>query len=121
QESTPHGWQQPSPHRALDIREIPGIVDDYRKAAERAKAEGLTGLSFTRLTATCPINFYRMASISEPICMVVPSKIDPASCFKWWKHWFRCGAATVSRCASHPAELGMESRIAIRSRCSTTW
>src|SRR5271155_5939392 len=34
--STPHGWQQPSPHRALDNREIPGIVDDYRKAAERA-------------------------------------------------------------------------------------
>src|SRR5260370_42564110 len=31
------------------------------------KPRGLTGLSFTRLTATCPINFYRMASISEPI------------------------------------------------------
>src|SRR5258708_13112994 len=37
-ESTAHGWQQPSPHRALDIREIPEIVEDYRKAAERAKA-----------------------------------------------------------------------------------
>jgi N-ethylmaleimide reductase len=44
QESTPHGWQQPSPHRALDIREIPGIVDDYRKAAERAKAAGFDGV-----------------------------------------------------------------------------
>ena len=43
-ESTPHGWQQPSPHRALDIREIPGIVDDYRKAAERAKAAGFDGV-----------------------------------------------------------------------------
>jgi len=43
-ESTPHGWQQPSPHRALDIREIPGIVDDYRKAAERAKAAGFNGV-----------------------------------------------------------------------------
>src|SRR5260370_42338523 len=43
-ESTPHGWLQPSPHRALDIREIPGIVEDYRKAAERAKAAGFDGV-----------------------------------------------------------------------------
>src|SRR5260370_7142047 len=43
-ESTPHGWQQPSPHRALDIREIPGIVEDYRKAPEHAKAAGFDGV-----------------------------------------------------------------------------
>jgi N-ethylmaleimide reductase len=43
-ESTPHGWQQPSPHRALDIREIAGIVEDYRKAAERAKTAGFDGV-----------------------------------------------------------------------------
>src|ERR1700732_1165165 len=43
-ESTPHGWLQPSPHRALEIREIPGIVEDYRKAAERAKAAGFDGV-----------------------------------------------------------------------------
>src|SRR6267143_224587 len=43
-ESTPRGWQQPSPHRALDIREIPSIVEDYRKAAERAKAAGFDGV-----------------------------------------------------------------------------
>jgi N-ethylmaleimide reductase len=29
------GWVQSSPHRALDISEIPGIVEDYRKAAAR--------------------------------------------------------------------------------------
>jgi N-ethylmaleimide reductase len=43
-ESTPNGWLQPSPHRALEIREIPGIVEDYRKAAERAKAGGFDGV-----------------------------------------------------------------------------
>ena len=43
-ESTADGWQQPSPHRALDIREIPEIVEDYRKAAERAKAAGFDGV-----------------------------------------------------------------------------
>jgi N-ethylmaleimide reductase len=42
--STPSGWQQPSPHRALETAEIAGIVEDYRKAAERAKASGFDGV-----------------------------------------------------------------------------
>src|SRR6266436_5999522 len=32
--STANGLVKPSPHRALDIAEIPGVVEDYRKAAE---------------------------------------------------------------------------------------
>src|SRR5258706_8738224 len=36
--SAPGGWVGHSPHHALDITEIPGVVEDYRKAAERAKA-----------------------------------------------------------------------------------
>src|ERR1700721_300766 len=39
--SPPHGWLQPSPHRALEIR---GFIEDYRKAAERAKAAGFDGV-----------------------------------------------------------------------------
>jgi N-ethylmaleimide reductase len=35
---------QPSPHRALEITEIPGIIEDYRKAAERAKAASFDGV-----------------------------------------------------------------------------
>jgi N-ethylmaleimide reductase len=42
--SAPSGWIKPSPHRALDIAEIPGIVEDYRKAAGRAKAAGFDGV-----------------------------------------------------------------------------
>jgi N-ethylmaleimide reductase len=42
--SAPGGWVQPSPHRALDIAEIPGIVEDYRQAASRAKAAGFDGV-----------------------------------------------------------------------------
>jgi len=42
--STPNGWVQHSPHRALEISEIAGIVDDYRKAAERAKQAGFDGV-----------------------------------------------------------------------------
>jgi len=42
--STPLGWVQPSPHRALDIAEIAGIVNDYRQAAVRAKQAGFDGV-----------------------------------------------------------------------------
>ena len=38
--STPNGWIQPSPHRALELPEIASILEDYRKAAERAKQAG---------------------------------------------------------------------------------
>src|SRR5882757_9341669 len=42
--SAPSSWVQPSPHRALDVFEIPGIVADYRNAAARAKAAGFDGV-----------------------------------------------------------------------------
>src|SRR5258707_4420764 len=41
--STPNGWRPTSPHRALDIVEIPGVIEEYRRAAERAKAAGFDG------------------------------------------------------------------------------
>jgi N-ethylmaleimide reductase len=42
--SIPGGWVQPSPHRALTIAEIAGIVQDYRRAAERAMEAGFEGV-----------------------------------------------------------------------------
>jgi N-ethylmaleimide reductase len=42
--STPGGWLQPSPHRALEVAEISAIVEDYRKAAQRAKEAGFDGV-----------------------------------------------------------------------------
>src|SRR5882724_921309 len=42
--SAPSGWAQPSQHRALEITEIPGIIEDYRKAAARAKEAGFDGV-----------------------------------------------------------------------------
>jgi len=55
--STPDGWQQPSPPRALDIGEIPGIVEDYRKAAERAKAAGFEGVELHGANGYLPDQF----------------------------------------------------------------
>ena len=42
--SIPGGWVQPSPHRALTVAEIGGIVHDYRRAAERAMEAGFEGV-----------------------------------------------------------------------------
>lgn len=42
--STPDGLVPPSPHRALDIAEIPGVIDEYRIAAHNAKAAGFDGV-----------------------------------------------------------------------------
>jgi N-ethylmaleimide reductase len=42
--STPNGWQKPSPHRALDLTEIPPIIEAYRTAAQRAQAAGFDGI-----------------------------------------------------------------------------
>jgi N-ethylmaleimide reductase len=42
--STPGGWIQPSPHRALRTAEIALVVDDYRKAAMLARRAGFDGI-----------------------------------------------------------------------------
>jgi N-ethylmaleimide reductase len=41
---TPNGKQPHETPRALEIDEIPGIVEDYRQAAERARAAGFDGV-----------------------------------------------------------------------------
>jgi N-ethylmaleimide reductase len=42
--STPTGWKPPSPARALEVSEIPQLLNDYRRAAERAMAAGFDGV-----------------------------------------------------------------------------
>jgi N-ethylmaleimide reductase len=42
--SIPGGWVQPSPHRALTGSDIAEIIDDYRRAAERAMEAGFEGV-----------------------------------------------------------------------------
>jgi N-ethylmaleimide reductase len=55
--STPSGWVQPSPHRALELSEIPGIVEDYRKAAIQAKAAGFDGVELHGANGYLPDQF----------------------------------------------------------------
>jgi N-ethylmaleimide reductase len=60
--STPSGWAKPSPHRALDIAEIPGVVEDYRRAAERAKAAGFDGVELHAANGYLPDQFLQDGS-----------------------------------------------------------
>src|SRR5580698_3279444 len=60
--SAPSGWVQPSPHRALEIAEIKGIVEDYRKAAERAKAAGFDGVELHSANGYLPDQFLQDGS-----------------------------------------------------------
>jgi N-ethylmaleimide reductase len=55
--SAPSGWVKPSPHRALETAEIAGIVEDYRKAAERAKAAGFDGVELHGGNGYLPAQF----------------------------------------------------------------
>ena len=41
---SPVGWVQPSPHRSLTAAGIAALVDDYRRAAERAMDAGFDGV-----------------------------------------------------------------------------
>jgi N-ethylmaleimide reductase len=60
--STPGGWFTPSPHRELGNAEIPGIVEDYRKAAERAKAAGFDGVELHAANGYLPDQFLQDGS-----------------------------------------------------------
>jgi N-ethylmaleimide reductase len=80
--SAPSGWVQPSPHRALDIAEIPGIVEDYRKAARAPRQLVSTGLNCTPAMAIYWTSFSKMAVTSGPTPTVVPSRTARVSCWK---------------------------------------
>ena len=41
---TKNGWVPVSPHRALQIEEIPGVIEQYRQGARRAEAAGFDGV-----------------------------------------------------------------------------
>jgi N-ethylmaleimide reductase len=60
--STANGWLQPSPPRALDIAEIPAIVEDYRQAAERARAAGFEGVELHGANGYLPDQFLQDGS-----------------------------------------------------------
>lgn len=41
---TQNGWVSVSPHRALELNEIPALIESFRRGAERAKDAGFDGI-----------------------------------------------------------------------------
>src|SRR5258705_6031476 len=41
---TTNGWVKTSPHRELKLEEIPGLIEEFRKAAKNARAAGFDGV-----------------------------------------------------------------------------
>jgi N-ethylmaleimide reductase len=60
--SAPSGWLKPSPPRALNLSEIPIIIEDYRQAAERAKAAGFDGVELHGANGYLPDQFLQDGS-----------------------------------------------------------
>jgi NADH:flavin oxidoreductase / NADH oxidase family len=122
--STPSGWAKPSPHRALDIREIPGVVEDYRKAAERAESADFDGVELHAANGYLPDEFLQDGSNKRTDVTAVRSKTGPDSCWKLWKRWYRRGGEIALRCELRPAELGTRCRTttgrALQLPCGTT-
>jgi len=92
--STPDGWLQPSPPRALDITEIPAIIEDYRKAAERAKAAGFEGVELHGANGYLPDQFLQDGTNKRTDATADPSRTVAGLCSKYCKRCYRCGAGT---------------------------
>jgi N-ethylmaleimide reductase len=105
--SAPSGWAKPSPHRALDIKEIPGIVEDYRKAAERAKAAGFDGVEAAN--GYLPDQFLQDGSNKRTDAY--GGSVENRSRFLLE---YRCGAAIASLCELDLAERGTRCRTALQ-------
>lgn len=60
--ATPGGWVPVSPHRALEIDEIPGIIEAYRRGAERALEAGFDGVELHGANGYLPDQFLQDGS-----------------------------------------------------------
>ena len=116
--STPSGWLKPSPHRALDIAEIPGVVEDYRKAAERAKAAGFDGVELHAANGYLPDEF--LQDDSNKRTDAYGGSVENRSRFLLdvVEAMASVWAAIASLCELGPAERGMACRTPTRGPCS---
>ena len=69
--------------RALELDEIPGIVNDFRQAVANATKPVLIWLNCTPRTAICCISSCHPHLTSVPTSMAAASRTAPVWCWKW--------------------------------------
>jgi N-ethylmaleimide reductase len=77
----PRYWG-PDSTAVASIAEIPGIVEGYRKAAERAKSAGFDGVEVHAANGYLLDQFCRTAATNAPTRTAARSKTAPVSCRK---------------------------------------
>lgn len=111
--SSPGGWVQPSPHRALDISEIPGIVEEYHKAAACAKAAGFDGVELHAANGYLLDQFLQNGSNRRTDACGGSIETARVSYWKSWKRSHLSGEAAASPSESRPPAPGTTCAIAI--------
>lgn len=97
--------------RALELDEIPGIVNDFRQAVANAREAGFDWLSCTLRTVTCCISSCPRLPTSVPTSTAAALKTARVWCLKWWMLSVMSGAQTA---------LVFVSPRSVLSRTSTT-
>lgn len=69
--------------RALELEEIPGIVNDFRQAIANAREAGFDLVEPTLLTVICCISSFPLLQTIVPISTAAAWKIARVWCWKW--------------------------------------
>ncbi len=119
--STPSGWVKTSPHRALDIAEIPAswrIIERRRNVLRRRVFDGV---ELHAANGYLPDQFLQDGSNKRTDAYGGPIENRARFLLKWWPRWSLFGAAIASLCGLRRAERGTRCRTAIRTRSSVMW
>ena len=90
-----NGFVDVSEPRALEIDELAGIVDDFRKAAAMPSRPVSMGSRFTGPTAICSSSSQKTAPMFERMPMAAPWKTARVSCSKSPPRWHRKSARSA--------------------------
>lgn len=97
--------------RALELDEIPGIVNDFRQAVANAREAGFDLVELHSAHGYLLHQFLSRRPTTAPTSTAAASKTAPVWCWKWLMPFVRSGARTV---------LVFASPQSVRSRTSTT-
>ena len=115
---TKNGWVPVSARRALTSDGIAGLVESFRRAAERARAAGMDGVELHNANGYLADTFLQDGTNKRTDQYVDRSKTACASRPNSSRRWSPSGGQAGSVCASRRAVNGAPSRTTTRRRPS---